>query len=57
MEKEKTELENSTCNDEKIELPKDIQKGMLEFFMQTSIPRIKANKNNNPLSEKRKTGD
>ena len=58
MEKEdiKEIFEHSPCGNEKIELPKDIQKRMLEFFMRTSIPRIKANKNNT-LSDDRKTGD
>ena len=33
------ELKNEAA---KIEIPKDVQKEMLEFFMQTSIPRKKA---------------
>ena len=28
-------------SEEKITLPKELQKEMLEFFLQTSIPRIK----------------
>jgi len=36
--------------DKGFELPKNIQKRMLEFFMRTSIPRKKA-KNKNYLSE------
>ena len=34
-----------------IELPKEIQKSMLEFFMQTSIPRKKANNIKNMNNE------
>jgi len=33
------------------ELPDDIQTSMLEFFLKTSIPRIKANKVKQHLSE------
>jgi len=40
-------------HDEKHEIPKDVQKRMLEFFLQTSIPRKKANQNLNPLSERK----
>ena len=54
MEKESKKVDNEkviTYENEKIELPRDIQKRMLEFFMQTSIPRKKASNINNHLSE------
>ena len=57
MDKENIKIEKSSCEDDKIELPKDIQKRMLEFFLTTSIPRKKAMNNKNLLSESRKTGD
>ena len=51
MENENMNTENKPCEDEKIELPKEIQKRMMDFFLQTSIPRKKAMKINS-LSEK-----
>jgi len=47
----KKEKEKSSCQSEKIVIPIDIQKSMMEFFLKTSIPRIKANKLKNSLSE------
>jgi hypothetical protein len=41
---------------EKIILPKDLQKQMLEFFLRTSIPRIKQEKQA-LLSEKTEKSD
>jgi len=41
-------------NIKKLEIPSYIQKQMLEFFMQTSIPRKKINNNKTPLSEETK---
>ena len=35
----------------KMKIPKEIQKDMLEFFMQTSIPRKKAKDNHLPIEE------
>ena len=61
MEKElstKTDTdEYLSFTDGKIELPIDIQKRMLKFFMQTSILRKKINNTVNPLSDDGKTGD
>jgi hypothetical protein len=45
------ELENTP--EGKMKIPPDIQKSMLEFFMRTSIPRKKANRQNH-LSQKEK---
>ena len=39
----------------KITLPKELQKQMLKFFLKTSIPRIKQEKNR-LLSEKKSDG-
>ncbi|MCL2771713.1 MAG: hypothetical protein FWD71_00045 [Oscillospiraceae bacterium] len=55
MEKEK-KINPPKDSIKDIELPKDIQKRMLEFFMQTSIPRKKAN-NMKSLSDKTEKGD
>jgi len=57
MKKESIEIENPSCDDEKIELPVYVQKRMLEFFLQTSIPRKKAKSNKNPSPENKKAGD
>lgn len=42
--------------EKKITLPKELQKEILEFFLQTSIPRIKKKKKQekNQLSENKK---
>jgi hypothetical protein len=53
----KKEKEKSSSQNDKIEIPIDIQKSMMEFFLKTSIPRIKANKLKNSLSEKKETGE
>jgi len=45
-----------SCENDKIELPKDVQKRMLEFFLKTSIPRKKA-MTKNSLSNTKKTGE
>jgi len=37
-----------------ITLPKEVQQEMLKFFMQTSIPRIKREKEKNLLSKNEK---
>ena len=55
MEKEK-KINGEKDRIKDIELPKDVQKRMLEFFMQTSIPRKKAN-NMKSLSDKTEKGD
>jgi len=57
MQNESIENENPSCDDEKIELPACVQKRMLEFFLQTSIPRKKAMSNKNPSPENKKAGD
>ena len=41
---EETTSVNATNAQEKIVLPKDLQLEMLEFFLHTSIPRIKKEK-------------
>jgi len=56
MDDENIKTEPSPCDNEKIELPKDIQKRMLEFFLQTSIPRKKAMINNS-LPDKNMAGE
>lgn len=49
----KKDVKNEKDNLKTIELPKDVQKQMMEFFLQTSIPRKKAN-NKITLSENEK---
>jgi len=49
--------DNSGCENEQIELPENVQKRMLEFFLQTSIPRKKAMTIQNSLSEYKKAGE
>ena len=41
----------AVVSEEKMRIPEDVQKNILEFFMRTSIPRKKAN-NKNHLSNK-----
>ena len=40
--------------EDKYQIPPDIQKQMLDFFMQTSIPRRKRRTRNNTKDEKEK---
>jgi len=47
--------DNPTCEEKHIiVLPKNLQRRMLEFFLQTSIPRKKAMTAQNSLLEKKK---
>jgi len=55
MQKESIKNVTSSCDNEKIELPKDVQKRLMEFFLKTSIPRKKA-MSINTLPEKEKAG-
>jgi len=60
MQSEDMKKENPLYeNEQLIELPSDVQKRMMEFFLQTSIPRKKAMtmSNTNSLSENKKTGE
>jgi len=57
MQSENIKKKNLPSENELIELPKDVQKRMLEFFLQTSIPRKKAMSAKNSLSENKKTGE
>ena len=41
----------------KITLPKELQKQMLEFFMKTSIPRIKKERMQKEQEEREKASD
>jgi len=43
--------EKEPCENELIELPEDVQRRMMEFFLQTSIPRKKAMSMNNSLPD------
>jgi len=57
MKKEKTEKTICFSDEhEKIELPEEIQRRMLDFFVQTSIPRKKA-KNKTPSPEEKSAGE
>ena len=56
MNEKNIEPDKLSCGNEKIELPKDIQKRMMEFFLYTSIPRKKA-MSINPPPAKEKAGE
>jgi len=56
MNNENIEPDKLSCDNEKIELPKDIQKRMMQFFLYTSIPRKKAI-STNPPPVKEKAGE
>jgi len=49
-------IKESEAQAEKMKIPLDVQKSMMEFFMRTSIPRKKAQQlnNENHLSTKEK---
>ena len=48
-------LNPKTTSDEKMKIPLEVQKKMMEFFMRTSIPRKKA-KNDKPALPVSKEG-
>jgi len=50
-------VEELNVETEKITLPKEIQKGMIDFFLKTSIPRIKQKKQQLLSENKTDRGD
>ena len=52
MENRKVDKIEISEREEKIKIPIDVQKRLLEFFMQTSIPRKKARSNHLPEEKK-----